>query len=228
MEPFQQLILPRLASQHIFFREFGLQPSSNKCNLLLIPPSSQSISSPSTLANYSRIAFESLNTPAFQVLDVSVAALYGTGAITGLNIHIGLERTQISVVTDSTVRWEAGLSVGVGKVHCERYLADLLLASQAGTTGVADAAAAATAPRTTVRSQLEELVRSRPQDMSSVSEDEALRRLALVLARAILSGDQEDGKPSIEVPPAGEGKNAALAELGNADEEEGMFNVAKM
>lgn len=218
----------RPPSQHIFFREFGLQPSSNTCNLLLIPSSSHLISSPTSLANYSRIAFESLNTPAFQVLDVSVASLYGTGAVTGLNVHIGLERTQISVVTESSVRWDAGLSVGVGKLHCEQYLADLLLASQAGTSGVAVSEGGTSTPRTTVRVQLEQLVRSRPQEASAGSEEDVLRRLALVLARVILSGDQEDGRPSIEVPPAGEGKDAALAELANPDEEEGMFNVAKM
>lgn len=205
-----------------------MQPSSNTCNLLLIPSASHLISSPTSLANYSRIAFESLNTPAFQVLDVSVASLYGTGSVTGLNVHIGLERTQISVVTDSSVRWDAGLSVGVGKVHCEQYLADLLLASQAGTSGVAVSEEGTSTPRTTVRAQLEQIVRSRPQEASAGSEEDVLRRLALVLARVILSGDQEDGRPSIEVPPAGEGKDAALAELANPDEEEGMFNVAKM
>lgn len=237
----------------IFFREFALQPSTNMHNLLLILPSSPSIPSPPDVARYSQISFERLNTPAFNVIEPPVAALFGVGLTNGLSVHVGREVTEVNVVIDSSVKYEAGVVVGVGKMHCERYLAALLLSAGAtgggssvtgtsGTTASNDASegspsnSAPVEPPTNdsnndeakdsnnVRSQLENLLRTNSMEPT----EERLSHLALALARVILCGDQEDGRPSIEVPLAVEGKAVALADSGNGEDEDGVLNVAKM
>lgn len=108
-------------------KQLGTTISSNSSPLLLIPTPSSSLPN-STQALYSQMAFERLNVPAFALLPSSLAALFALGQTTGIIVHIGYERTFISIIIDSVLREECSAVVEVGKKHCEEHFVKLLLA----------------------------------------------------------------------------------------------------
>ncbi|EKC98993.1 RNA polymerase II transcription factor [Trichosporon asahii var. asahii CBS 8904] len=76
------------------------------------------------------MAFENLNVPQLAVLPSPLASLFAMNAVSGAVLHIGREASEVNIVYDSIVRWEATATVDVGEVDCERHLEKLLLADE--------------------------------------------------------------------------------------------------
>jgi actin-related protein 9 len=104
----------------------GIKVASNTSPLLLIPPPSPPSLPLPNQALWAQLAFEELNVPALSILPASLAGLYALGATTGIILHIGRDRSEITVVTDSIIRWECSTTVQVGYADCEVFLEDLL------------------------------------------------------------------------------------------------------
>jgi len=105
----------------------GLKVGSNTSPLLLIPPPSPPSLPLPNQAFWAQLAFEELHVPAFTVLPAPLASLFALGATTGIVLHIGRDRSEVSIVTDSIIRWECSTTVEVGCGDCETWFEDLLM-----------------------------------------------------------------------------------------------------
>jgi actin-related protein 9 len=105
----------------------GLKVASNTSPLLLIPPPSPPSLPLPHQALWAQIAFEDLHVPAFSIIPAPLASLFAVGATTGIVLHIGRDRSEVSVVTDSIIRWECSTTVEVGYGDCEVWFEDLLM-----------------------------------------------------------------------------------------------------
>jgi len=188
-------------SHHIFFREWGLQPQNNTTALLLLLPPNPATLAPSTMETWSRLAFESLNCPAFHLMPSAVAAVFGVGLASGLNVHIGRETTDITAVVDSVVRPEAAVRVNVGTQDCVNYLAEILSKDQ------------------TVQASLSDLART---VSDGAITEQSLKNLTIELADVVLKED----KPRLLVPLAN-GQTVPVGNEKDENDDEGVFDVAK-
>ena len=188
-------------SHHIFFREWGLQPQNNTTALLLLLPPNPATLAPTTMEAWSRLAFESLNCPAFHLMPAAVAAVFGVGIASGLNVHIGRETTDVTAVVDSVVRPEAAVKICVGTQDCVRYMAEILSKDQS------------------VQASLSEIART---VFSGDATEQNLRDLTIELADAVLNED----KPRILVPLAN-GQTVPVGNEKDENDDEGVFDVAK-
>jgi len=105
----------------------GLKVGSNTSPLLLIPPPSPPSLPLPHQALWAQLAFEDLHVPAFTILPAPLASLFALGATTGIVLHIGRDRSEVSIVTDSIIRWECSTTVEVGYGDCEVWFEDLLM-----------------------------------------------------------------------------------------------------
>jgi actin-related protein len=188
-------------SHHIFFREWGLQPHSNTTALLLLLPPNPATLAPSVMETWTRLAFESLNCPAFHLMPSPVAAVFGVGIASGLNVHIGRDATDITAVVDSVVRPEAAIRVNVGTQDCVTYLAEILSKDQA------------------VQGSLKEVGEA---VFGGSVEEQNLKDLTFELAAAVLKED----KPRLLVPLAN-GQTVPVGNEKDENDDEGVFDVAK-
>lgn len=101
-------------------------PSNTSPLLLIPPPSPPSVPLPHQ-ALWAQLAFEELNVPALSVLPTPLASIYALGATSGIVLHIGRDRSEVAVVTDSVIRWECTTTVQVGYGDCETWFEDLLM-----------------------------------------------------------------------------------------------------
>jgi actin-related protein len=130
-----------------------------------------------------------------------VAAGFGVGVASGLNVHIGLEATDIIPFADSVVRPEAHVRVNCGTRDCITYFAEILSKDES------------------VRRAIEDLAAESSPEGSSESH---INSLFTELAEVVLREDT----PRLLVPLA----NGQTVPVGNEKEEEseeGVFDVAK-
>lgn len=130
-----------------------------------------------------------------------VAAGFGVGVASGLNVHIGLEATDIIPFVDSVVRPEAHVRVNCGTRDCITYFAEILSKDES------------------VRRAIEDLAAESSPEGSSESH---IISLFTELAEVVLREDT----PRLLVPLA----NGQTVPVGNEKEEEseeGVFDVAK-
>lgn len=135
-----------------------------------------------------------------------VAAGFGVGVASGLNVHIGSEGTDITPFVDSTVRPEAHVRVNVGIKDCIAYFAEILSKDDP------------------VRRSVEELAREVYSEQSEDREagEEHVQGLLQELAEIVL----REETPRLLVPLA----NGQTVPVGNETEEqtdEGVFDVAR-
>lgn len=107
-----------------------LRPTNNTSPLLLVPPAAPVDFPLSVQEHYCQTLFENLNVPQLAVLPSPLAALFAMNAVSGAVLHIGRETSEVNIVYDSIVRWEATATVDVGEADCERHLEKLLLADE--------------------------------------------------------------------------------------------------
>lgn len=157
---------------------------------------------PSSLETYSHLSFESLNCPAFHILPSAIAAVFGVGASTGLNVHIGYDATDITVVNDSVVCPEAHVRIETGTRDCILYLQDILSKDQAVMDSLRSVCTAT--------------------GVAGSDELEQLKTLAEELATVIL----QEEKPRLVVPLAN-GQTVPVGDDETDQTEDGVFNVAK-
>jgi actin-related protein 9 len=105
--------------------------STNTYPLLLLPPPSPPALSLPTQEAYTQLAFEQLNVPAFSILPAPLAALFALGATTGILLNLGRDRSEITVIIDSVVRYECSTTVMVGQADCESAFERLLMGDEA-------------------------------------------------------------------------------------------------
>jgi actin-related protein 9 len=153
------------------------------------------------METWTRLAFESLNCPAFHLMPSPVAAVFGVGIASGLNVHIGRETTDITAVVDSVVRPEAAVRINVGTQDCVRYLAEILSKDQS------------------VQASLSEIART---ISSGDVTEQNLKDLTNELADAVLKED----KPRLLVPLAN-GQTVPVGNEKDENDDEGVFDVAK-
>jgi actin-related protein 9 len=130
-----------------------------------------------------------------------VAAVFGVGIASGLNVHIGRETTDITAVVDSVVRPEAAVRINVGTQDCVRYLAEILSKDQS------------------VQASLSEIART---ISSGDVTEQNLKDLTNELADAVLKED----KPRLLVPLAN-GQTVPVGNEKDENDDEGVFDVAK-
>lgn len=111
---------------HVLTR-LGLKIQSNTSPLLLIPPPSPPSLPLPHQALWAQVAFEELNVPALSLLPTPLASMYALGVTSGIVLHVGRDRSEIAIVTDSIMRWECSTTVQVGYADCEEWFQDLLM-----------------------------------------------------------------------------------------------------
>ena len=131
----------------------------------------------------------------------AVAAVFGVGLASGLNVHIGRETTDITAVVDSVVRPEAAVRVNVGTQDCVNYLAEILSKGQ------------------TVQASLSDLART---VSDGAITEQSLKNLTIELADVVLKED----KPRLLVPLAN-GQTVPVGNEKDENDDEGVFDVAK-
>ena len=94
---FEQLLLACL-------KKFGVLIEKNEFAITLLQ---QSCWSRSDLEDITQILFEKLNIPALYIIDESIAALYGTGSMTGLVVDLGHTYTTITPIYDNNPIYNA-------------------------------------------------------------------------------------------------------------------------
>jgi len=134
-------------------------------------------------------------------MPAAVAAVFGVGIASGLNVHIGRETTDVTAVVDSVVRPEAAVKICVGTQDCVRYMAEILSKDQS------------------VQASLSEIART---VFSGDATEQNLRDLTIELADAVLNED----KPRILVPLAN-GQTVPVGNEKDENDDEGVFDVAK-
>ena len=131
----------------------------------------------------------------------SIAAGFGVGVASGLNVHIGLNATDIIPFVDSVVRPEAHIRVNCGTRDCITYFADVLSKDEA------------------VRRSVEELSQENESDgLSASNTSELLVELAEMVLR--------EETPRLLVPLAN-GQTVPVGDEKEDSTEEGVFDVAK-
>jgi actin-related protein len=130
-----------------------------------------------------------------------VAAVFGVGVASGLNVHIGRDATDITAVVDSVVRPEASVRVESGTQDCVDYLASILHMDQA------------------VQASLRELALELHGEDAS---EQNIRDLSVELAQVVL----KEEKPRLLVPLAN-GQRVPVGNEKEESEEDGVFDVAK-
>jgi actin-related protein 9 len=180
---------------------FGLKASVNTSPILLVPPPSPPSLPLPTQALWAQLAFEELNTPAFSMVPASLASLFALGATTGIVLHIGRDRSEITIVTDSVIRWECSTTVDVGYADCEVWLEDLLMKDM-------------------------DLDKNLQMNLGGDGTWEAGQKEKLVKEVAHVIWTECTGE-DLEVPGAEAGSKALAAVNASAQEDDSSFDVAK-
>lgn len=97
--------------------------ASNDSPLLLTHPPTLSSGQMHALA---QTTFERLNFPAVQLIARPVASLFAMGAVTGVVVDVGLERTTVTPVVDTVVHQPGVVEVALGAADLERHLVEIL------------------------------------------------------------------------------------------------------
>ena len=178
----------------------GLNVAANTSPLLLIPPPSPPSFPLPHQAAWAQLAFEDLSVPALSFLPAPLASLYAVGATTGIVLHIGRNRSEVAVVTDSVIRWECSTTVDVGYGDCEVWLEDLLMQDQ-------------------------DLDKNLQINLGGDGTWEAGQKEKMIKEVANVIWTECTGD-DLEVPPAEAGSNAIAAVTTQAQEDD-SFDVAK-
>jgi actin-related protein 9 len=178
----------------------GLNVKANTSPLLLVPPPSPPSLPLPHQAAWAQLAFEDLSVPALSILPAPLASLYAVGATTGIVLHVGRDRSEIAVVTDSVIRWECSTTVEVGHGDCEVWLEDLLMKDQ-------------------------DLDKNLQMNMGGDGTWEAGQKEKMIKEVANVIWTECTGD-DLEVPPAEAGSKAIAAVAAQAQEDD-SFDVAK-
>jgi len=178
----------------------GLNVKANTSPLLLVPPPSPPSFPLPHQAAWAQLAFEDLSVPALSILPASLASLYAVGATTGIVLHVGRDRSEIAVVTDSVIRWECSTTVDVGYGDCEAWFEDLLMKDP-------------------------DLDKNLQMNMGGDGSWEVGQKEKLIKEVANFIWTECTGD-DLEVPPAEDGSKAIAAVTAQAQEDD-SFDVAK-
>lgn len=178
----------------------GVKIASNTSPLLLLPPPSPPALPLPTQALYAQLAFETLNVPAFSVLPAPLAALFALGATSGIILNIGRDRSEITVISESIVRWECSTTVDVGQADCETLFEQLLLADE-----ILDR---------------ELQVAAGVESWEEGKKEKLVKELCEVIWKECTGGD-------LEIPPAASASKSFIAAAVQAEKEDEGFDVAK-
>lgn len=173
---------------------------SNTCPLLFIPPSSPPTLPLPDQAMYTQIAFETLNVPAFSILPSPLAAIFALGATTGIILNVSDQTSEISLIVDGTIRWEAVVSVNVGMRDCEQRFEGLLFGDEGLDRELRNAAGV--------------------ESWGSGQKEMLVHEVAETVWRECTGVD-------VEVPPATSGGKGFVVAATATEQDEGGFDVAK-
>lgn len=144
---------------------------------------------------------EELNVPAFSILPAPLATTYALGATSGIVLHIGRDRSEVAIVTDSVIRWECSTTVEVGYGDCEEWLEELLMKDE----------------------DLEQSLKAAAGE-GGLTDRSHKERLVKEVARVIWTECTGD---DLEVVPADGGAKAQAALAAQVPEDDSSFDVAK-
>jgi actin-related protein 9 len=134
-------------------------------------------------------------------MPASLASLFALGATSGIVLHVGRDRSEITIVTDSVIRWECSTTVQVGYGDCEVWLEDLLMKDT-------------------------DLDKNLQMNLGGDGTWEAGQKERLVKEVANVIWTECTGE-DLEVPPAEAGTKALAAVTASAQEDDSSFDVAK-
>lgn len=184
-----------------FLTMLGHKIQSNTSPLLLIPPPSPPSLPLPDQAQWTQLAFEELNVPALSIIPASLASTYALGSTSGIILNVGRSRSEISIITDSLIRWECNTTVQVGYEDCEEWFEDLLMSDL----------------------DLEKSLKL-ASGSGEMLEDGEKRRLVKEVTKVIWNECTGD---DLEVTPSGGGAKVQAALAAQVQDDDSSFDIAK-
>lgn len=179
----------------------GHKITSNTSPLLLIPPPSPPSLPLPDQALWAQLAFEELNVPALSIVPASLATTYALGSTSGIILNVGRSRSEITVITDSVIRWECSTTVQIGYGDCETWFEGLLLEDK----------------------DLDKVLRE-ASGAGDMLEEEEKKKFVKEVANVIWTECTGD---DLEVTPADGGAKVQAALAAQVPEDDSSFDVAK-